>query len=434
MWQPQYVTAHQRAGFRRYQYSAVDTNPLSVYVMQPLWNRIVKIVPLWIAPNLLTFSGFLMILINYFLLSFYDWDYTASGASPGIVPTWVWLFGACTTFCAYALDSIDGKHARRTQSSSPLGELFDHGLDSWATSIFILSYFSICSRDNGKTGTSVHTMYISLSIVLLNFMFSHWEKYNTGVLFLPWGYDLSQVLSSSGGLLTRLQGELFQKPDPRQDLDDQLYCRHTFGLPIKVHSAWQTLIAMYLVTAAVGVEVWHKPFLFGYYITDILVILLIGCSIFLSLPQTLYNIHKAHLKKTLKKDSLYEGLLPLVSPVLLFALLTIWVILSPCDILAKQTRLFLWMVGVVFSNVICRVIICQMSDTRSEAFHWLLFPLALVIYAAVTGLLGKNEEMALTIFTMLATAAHVHYGVWVGRQLSKHFNIYIFSLKKHIQA
>uniref|UniRef100_A0A8C3PB85 Uncharacterized protein n=1 Tax=Chrysemys picta bellii TaxID=8478 RepID=A0A8C3PB85_CHRPI len=81
-----------------------------------------------------------------------------------------------------------------------------------------------------------------------------------------------------------------------------------------------------------------------------------------------------------------------------------------------------------------KLIICQMSDTRSEAFHWLLFPLALVIYAAVTGLLGKNEEMALTIFTMLATAAHVHYGVWVGRQLSKHFNIYIFSLKKHIQA
>ncbi|XP_067409981.1 ethanolaminephosphotransferase 1-like [Emydura macquarii macquarii] len=387
MWQPQYVTAQQRAGFCRYQYSAVDTNPLSIYVMQPLWNRIVKIVPLWIAPNLLTVSGFLIILINYFLLSFYDWDYTASGASPGIVPTWVWLFGACTTFCAYALDSIDGKHARRTQSSSPLGELFDHGLDSWTTSLFILSFFSVCSRDNGRTGISVYTMYISLSIVLLNFMFSHWEKYNTGVLFLPWGYDLSQVI----------------------------------------------LITMYLLTAAVGVEVWHKPFLFGYYITDILVILLIGCSIFLSLPQTLYNIYIAYLKKTLKKDSLYEGLLPLVSPVLLFALLTIWVVLSPCDILAKQTRLFLWMVGVVFSNVICRVIICQMSDTRSEAFHWLLFPLALVVYAAVTELLGRNEELVLAIFTVLATAAHVHYGVCVGRQLSKHFNIYIFSLKKHIQ-
>uniref|UniRef100_A0A8V0XR70 Ethanolaminephosphotransferase 1 n=1 Tax=Gallus gallus TaxID=9031 RepID=A0A8V0XR70_CHICK len=333
------------------QYSAVDTNPLSVYVMQPIWNKIIKIVPLWIAPNLLTFSGFIMILVNYFLISFYDWDYTASGTSPGRVPTWVWLFSAFTTFCAYALDSIDGKHARRTQSSSPLGELFDHGLDSWATSIFVLSFFSVCSRDNGKTGVSVYTMYMYLSIVLFNFMCSHWEKYNTGVLFLPWGYDLSQVL-----------------------------------------------ITAYLLTGIVGVEVWQKPFLFGYYITDVLVILLI-----------------AHLRKTLKNDSLYEGLLPLVSPLLLFMLLTVWVVLSPGNILAKQPRLFLWMVGVTFSNVICKVIICQMSSTQPELLHWFLFPLALVVYAAISGLLGRAEEAVLGAFTALVTAAHVHYGICVVR-------------------
>uniref|UniRef100_A0A8C3JPV9 Ethanolaminephosphotransferase 1 n=1 Tax=Calidris pygmaea TaxID=425635 RepID=A0A8C3JPV9_9CHAR len=337
------------------QYSAVDTNPLSVYIMQPIWNKIIKIVPLWIAPNLLTFSGFVMILVNYFLISFYDWDYTASGTSPGLVPTWVWLFSAFTTFCAYALDSIDGKHARRTQSSTPLGELFDHGLDSWATSIFVLSFFSVCSRDNGKTGVSVYTMYIYLSIVLFNFMCSHWEKYNTGVLFLPWGYDISQVL-----------------------------------------------IAAYLLTGAVGVEVWQKPFLFGYYITDILVILLIGKC-----------LDPSHLKKTLKNDSLYEGLLPLASPLLLFILLTVWVVLSPSNILAKQPRLFLWMVGVAFSNVTCKVIICQMSNTRPELFHWFLFPLALVVYAAISGLLGWTEEAVLAVLTALVTAAHVHFGVCV---------------------
>ena len=33
----------------------------------------------------------------------------------------------------YVSDGIDGKQARRTGTSSPLGELFDHGLDSWAT-------------------------------------------------------------------------------------------------------------------------------------------------------------------------------------------------------------------------------------------------------------------------------------------------------------
>uniref|UniRef100_A0A8D2NMH6 Ethanolaminephosphotransferase 1 n=1 Tax=Zosterops lateralis melanops TaxID=1220523 RepID=A0A8D2NMH6_ZOSLA len=340
------------AGIHKAHYSAVDTNPLSVYIMQPIWNKIIKIVPLWIAPNLLTFSGFVMILFNYFLISFYDWDYTASGTSPGLVPTWVWLFSAFTTFCAYALDSIDGKHARRTQSSTPLGELFDHGLDSWATSIFVLSFFSVCSCDNGKTGVSVYTMYIYLSIVLFNFMCSHWEKYNTGVLFLPWGYDISQVVT-------------------------------------------------YLLTGTVGVEVWQKPLLFGYYITDLLVILLIGKS-----PDLCKS-------KTLKNDSLYEGLLPLVSPLLLFVLLTVWVVLSPSNILAKQPRLFLWMVGVAFSNVICKVIICQMSSTRPELLHWFLFPLALVVGAAISGLLGGMEEAALGAFTALVTAAHLHFGVCV---------------------
>ena len=32
-------------------------------------------------------------------------------------------------FTYQALDAIDGKQARRTDSSSPLGELFDHGCD-----------------------------------------------------------------------------------------------------------------------------------------------------------------------------------------------------------------------------------------------------------------------------------------------------------------
>lgn len=29
---------------------------------------------------------------------------------------------------------------------------------------------------------------------MVAFVISHWEKYNTGVLYLPWAYDLSQVV------------------------------------------------------------------------------------------------------------------------------------------------------------------------------------------------------------------------------------------------
>lgn len=61
----------------------------------------------------------------------------------------------------------------------------------------------------------------------------------------------------------------------------------------------------------------------------------------------------------------------------------------------------------------CKVIICQMSSTQPELFHWFLFPLALVVYAAISGLLGWMEEAVLIVFTVLVTAAHVHYGVCV---------------------
>ena len=31
--------------------------------------------------------------------------------------------------------------------------------------------------------------------VNLCFLASHWEKYNTKILYLPWGYDVSQIVS-----------------------------------------------------------------------------------------------------------------------------------------------------------------------------------------------------------------------------------------------
>jgi len=93
-------------------------------------------------------------------------------------------------------DGVDGKQARRTNSSTPLGELFDHGLDSWACIFFVVTVYSIFGR--GEAGVNVETLYYILWVVLFSFILSHWEKYNTGILFLPWGYDASQVVSDSG--------------------------------------------------------------------------------------------------------------------------------------------------------------------------------------------------------------------------------------------
>ncbi len=49
------------------------------------------------------------------------------------VPGWACYLCALGLFIYQSLDAIDGKQARRTKSSSPLGELFDHGCDSIST-------------------------------------------------------------------------------------------------------------------------------------------------------------------------------------------------------------------------------------------------------------------------------------------------------------
>ena len=55
------------------------------------------------------------------------------------IPSWTFFFAAFCIFVYSTLDAIDGKQARRTKSSSPLGQLFDHGCDSFSITFFMLA-------------------------------------------------------------------------------------------------------------------------------------------------------------------------------------------------------------------------------------------------------------------------------------------------------
>ncbi|XP_064911551.1 ethanolaminephosphotransferase 1 isoform X1 [Columba livia] len=364
------------------EYSAVDSNPLSLYVMHPFWNTVVKIFPTWLAPNLITFSGFLLLVFNFFLMAYFDPDFYASAPDHQHVPSGVWIIVGLLNFMAYTLDGVDGKQARRTNSSTPLGELFDHGLDSWACVYFVVTVYSTFGR--GSTGVSVFVLYLLLWVVLFSFILSHWEKYNTGILFLPWGYDISQV----------------------------------------------TISIVYIVTAVVGVEAWYAPFLFNFLYRDLFTTMIIACALTVTLPMSLYNFYKAYKNNTLKHHSVYEIMLPLVSPVLLFLLCTTWIFMSPTDILEVHPRLFYFMVGTAFANISCQLIVCQMSSTRCQPLNWMLLPIAAVLAVVLAGLAPNSETLLLYLLTAFLTLAHIHYGVVVVSQLSRHFNIRPFSLKK----
>lgn len=68
-------------------------------------------------------------------------------AAAGDVPRWVPLFSAFAVVSYTILDCLDGKQARRTGTSSPLGQLFDHGCDALSVNLLLASI--ACSLSMG---------------------------------------------------------------------------------------------------------------------------------------------------------------------------------------------------------------------------------------------------------------------------------------------
>ena len=77
------------------------------------------------------------------------------------------------------LDNMDGKQARKTGSSSPLGLLFDHGADGINSVLVGLSVPSLV-----QTGSTWSFMMFALSITT-GFYFATLEQYYSGSLALP---------------------------------------------------------------------------------------------------------------------------------------------------------------------------------------------------------------------------------------------------------
>ena len=65
----------------------------------------VKFCPIWLAPNLLTFIGFLCCVGHVLLPTLFDYDFTASALnSSHPIPNAVWFLVALLLFVSHTLD------------------------------------------------------------------------------------------------------------------------------------------------------------------------------------------------------------------------------------------------------------------------------------------------------------------------------------------
>eukprot|EP00434_Breviolum_minutum_P027934 symbB.v1.2.024715.t1/scaffold2360.1/size81400/2 len=89
--------------------------------MDPFWTGVARQVPRWVSPNLISVVGGICcalaapmtVIANYLRQS--SWYFFA--------PALIFVYMTC--------DAVDGKHARNTKQSTPLGAVVDHGIDAF---------------------------------------------------------------------------------------------------------------------------------------------------------------------------------------------------------------------------------------------------------------------------------------------------------------
>lgn len=165
-----------------HKYKAGTYTMLDNYV-NPLWEYLTGLLPLWLAPNAVTTIGASFSLLSYVVTSHVCYDFQ------GDYPGWVLILNGLCLALYYTLDCMDGKQARRTQSSSPMGQLFDHGLDC-------VGNLSTMSLMQGLLGVPASRPFLVVQGTMqMGFFQAQLEEYYTGTLTHATGdFGITEVL------------------------------------------------------------------------------------------------------------------------------------------------------------------------------------------------------------------------------------------------
>jgi phosphatidylglycerophosphate synthase len=158
-------TQEELQAAKNHKYSGTDDSLLVNYCLKYFWNWIVELLPKTLAPNVITFVGFLAEVIS-FLVCFVETNFMLNAP-----PAWVCIFnGVCVLFYQ-TLDNLDGKQARRTGSSSPLGQFFDHGCDAITGCLELMKVSMVVGF-----GVTTKTFYF-IACMAIGFLLTSWEEF-----------------------------------------------------------------------------------------------------------------------------------------------------------------------------------------------------------------------------------------------------------------
>mmetsp|Transcript_4312 Transcript_4312/g.11641 ORF Transcript_4312/g.11641 Transcript_4312/m.11641 type:complete len:409 (+) Transcript_4312:73-1299(+) len=162
----------------KFKYTAGSYTTLDLF-LNHWWLFVAKFVPKWVSPNAITLSGLVGVLLAVLLTALVRQGEPETYINGHAVH----FFAAAMVFAYQTLDAVDGKHARNTGQSTPLGAVFDHGCDALVMS-FNAMLVEMQTSDPAADAQDLSPVVGSLGALMpmLSFFAGQWEHYHTGVI------------------------------------------------------------------------------------------------------------------------------------------------------------------------------------------------------------------------------------------------------------
>ncbi|XXG79852.1 hypothetical protein AAC387_Pa09g0835 [Persea americana] len=339
---------------------------------------------------MITLTGFMFLVISALL----GYIYSPTLDSPP--PRWVHFAHGLLLFFYQTFDAVDGKQARRTSSSSPLGELFDHGCDALACAFEALAFGSTAMCGGRNT-------FWFWVISAVPFYFATWEHFFTNTLILP------EVNGPTEGLLL-------------------IYACHFF-------------------TAFVGAEWWVRDFRvsipFLSWIPWVPETPVYGVALFIMIiaavvPTVGYNIYNAYQVVQARKGSMLLALAMLLPFGVLMGGVVTWSLLSPSDVMRTQPHLLIIGTGFAFGYLVGRMILAHLCDEPKGLKTGMcvsLLYLPLAIANALTARLNSgtplfDERWILLGYCFFTVSLYLHFATSVIHEITTALGIYCFRITR----
>ncbi|EZA58555.1 choline/ethanolaminephosphotransferase 1 isoform X5 [Ooceraea biroi] len=351
------------------------TNSLLDALLQPWWDWLVSKVPLWLAPNLITVLGLIVNVITTLILVYYSPDAKAEA------PRWACFLCALGLFVYQSLDAIDGKQARRTGTSTPLGELFDHGCDSIST-VFVA--LSACIAV--QLGYYPTWMFFQCFCAMTLFYCAHWQTYVSGSL--------------------------------------------RFG-KVDVTEAQFTIIGIHLISALFGPQIWmvEIPFLDGFMFKYLLGVMTVVCAL-----ANLYSIFSVIFTGGVGKNGSTVAGTSVLSPIIPFG----FVVVPAYTIYRKSVEhvyenhpaLYILAFGMVAAKVTNKLVVAHMTKNEMQYFDSSLIGPAMLFLNQYFNFFIK-EYYVLWLCFIWVTVDLLRYSAQVCLEICDHMKIKLFRIPLH---